>query len=79
MKNYENFTRGDIRKQADDLLGMLSAAYLRNIGDDNREEIKQRIDDINNSGIDLNKDVVKSIRDKYKYLIGSLDTHMNRW
>lgn len=53
INNFNSFiNRGDIRKKADNLLDVLSIAYLRNIDDDNREEIKQRLDDIKKSGID---------------------------
>jgi hypothetical protein len=77
----ENLNRGEIRKKADYLLGILGAAYLRNIGDDNREEIKQRLSDIEKSGIDWDKDVIKSVREKYKDLTSdeTVNLHMNRW
>ncbi len=82
IDNFNNFfNRGEIRKKADYLLDILGAAYLRNIGDDNREEIKQRLSDIQNSGIDWNKDVVKSVREKYKQLTSdeTVNHHMSRW
>ena len=62
-------------------MDILGAAYLRNIGDDNREEIKQILSDIQNSGIDWNKDVVKSVREKYKQLTSdeTVNHHMSRW
>jgi len=82
---YNNFmfnfmSRGEIRKKAEELLGQLSAAYLGNIAWDNREEIQKRLDDINNSGIDWDKDVVKSVRDNYRQLTSSevINSHMNR-
>lgn len=82
--NIDNFgkfmSRGEIRKKAEELLNKLSAAYLGNIAWDNRKEIKKRLDDINNSGIDWNKDVVISVRDNYKQLTSSevVSRHMNR-
>ena len=81
IDNFKNFmSRGEIRKKAEELLGQLSAAYLGNIAWDNREEIQKRLDDINNSGIDWDKDVVKSVRDNYKQLTSSevIDNHMDR-
>lgn len=82
IDNFNNFlNRGEIRKKADYLLDILGAAYLRNIVDDNRDEIKQRLDDIKNSGIDWNKDVVKSVREKYKQLTSdkTVNQHMTKW
>ena len=79
--NFRNFmSRGEIRKHAEELLGQLSAAYLGNIAWDNREEIQKRLDDINNSGIDWDKDVVKSVRDNYKQLTSSevINNHIDR-
>ena len=80
IDNFRNFNRGEIRKKAEKLLGKLSAAYLGNIAWDNREEIQKRLDDINNSGIDWSKDVVKSVRDSYTQLTSSevINNHMNR-
>lgn len=81
MNNFENFiNRGEIRKKAEELLGKLSAAYVGNIAWDNRDEIKRKLDDIKNSGINWDKDVVKSVRNKYKNLTSSevVDNHMNR-
>ena len=82
IDNFNDFfNRGEIRKKANYLLGILGAAYLRNIGDDNRDEIKQRLDDIENSGIDWDKDVVKSVREQYKQLTSdeTVNHHMSRW
>ena len=82
IDNFNNFfNRGEIRKKADYLLDILGAAYLRNIGDDNRVEVKQRLEDIENSGIDWNKDVVKSVREKYKQLTSdeTVNHHLSRW
>lgn len=81
MINFNSFlNRGEIRKQADELLDMLSVAYLENISWDNREEIQKRLNDINNSDIDWNKDVVKSVREKYKQLTSpeTINSHMER-
>lgn len=81
IDNFRNFmSRGEIRKKAEELLGQLSAAYLGNIAWDNREEIQKRLDNINNSGIDWDKDVVKSVRDNYRQLTSSevINNHMNR-
>ena len=81
IDNFRNFmSRGEIRKKAEELLGYLSAAYLGNIAWDNREEIQKRLDDINNSGIDWDKDVVKSVRDNYRQLTSSevINNHMDR-
>jgi hypothetical protein len=82
IDNFNNFfNRGEIRKKADYLLDILGAAYLRNIGDDNRVEVKQRLEDIENSGIDWNKDVVKSVREKYKQLTSdeTVNHHLSSW
>jgi hypothetical protein len=81
IDNFRNFmSRGEIRKKAEELLGQLSAAYLRNVAWDNREEIQKRLDDINNSGIDWDRDVVKSVRDNYRQLTSSevINNHMDR-
>ena len=82
VDNFNNFlSRGEIRKKAEELLGQLSAAYLGNVAWDNREEIQKRLNDINNSGIDWEKDVVKSVREKYKQLTNTktINDHMNKW
>jgi hypothetical protein len=81
IDNFRNFmSRGEIRKKAEELLGQLSAAYLGNIAFDNRKEIQKRLDDINNSGIDWDKDVVKSVRYNYRQLTNSevINNHMDR-
>jgi hypothetical protein len=81
IDNFRNFmSRGEIRKKAEELLGQLSAAYLENVAWDNREEIQKRLDDINNSVIDWDIDVVKSVRDNYKQLTSSevINNHMDR-
>lgn len=81
IDNFRDFlNRGGIRKRAEELLGKLSAAYLGNIAWDNRVEIQKRLDDINNSGIDWNRDVVKSVRNNYKHLtsLEVINHHMNR-
>ena len=81
IDNFRNFmSRGEIRKKAEELLGQLSSAYLGNVAWDNREEIQKRLNDINNSGIDWDKDVVKSVRDNYRQLTNSevINNHMDR-
>lgn len=80
IDNFKNFSRGEIRKKAEELLDKLAVAYLGNIAWDNRNEINKKLSDINNSGIDWNKDVVKSVRDKYKQLTNSevINNHLNR-
>ena len=81
IDNFRNFmSRGEIRKKAEELLGQLSAAYLGNVAWDNRKEIQKRLDDINNSGIDWDKDVVKSVRYNYRQLTSSevINNHMDR-
>lgn len=70
--------RGEIRKIADELLGHLHAALLGNIAYDNREKIKKCLDEIKKSGIDWEKDVVKSVRDEYKHFMDAIDMHMLR-
>jgi hypothetical protein len=72
--------KGEIRVKAELLLGKLAAAYLGNIAWDNRQEIRKKLDDINNSGIDWSKDVVKSIKDQHAILTSRevIDTHMSR-
>jgi hypothetical protein len=82
INKFSDFiNKGEIRKKADYLLDILGAAYLRNICDDNREEIKQRLSDIENSGINWDKDVVKSVRERYKQLTNSetINSHLNKW
>jgi hypothetical protein len=44
IDNFNKFkNRGEIRKKSDELLDLLSVSYLRNIVDDNRIEIKNRL------------------------------------
>jgi len=77
---FENFkSRGEIRKEADQLLGNLHAALLGNIAYDNRENIKKSVENIKNSNINWDKDVVKSVREKYNELMKALEWHMNNW
>ncbi len=83
MKHIRKFNesvknRGEIRKIADELLGHLHAALLGNIAYDNREKITKCLDEIKKSEIDWDKDVVRSVRDEYKYLMDSIDMHMLR-
>ena len=72
--------RGEIRKKAEELLGKLSAAYLGNLAWDNRSEILLRLDNINNSDIDWNKDVSKSVRELFNTLTSSetISVHIKR-
>lgn len=82
MDNFNRFiNKGEIRRRADNLLGLLSAACLLNISDDNRDEINKRLKDIEESDIDWEKDVVKSVRERYKILTSQdiIDKNMNRW
>lgn len=77
---FENFkNRGEIRKDADKLLGDLHAALLSNIAYDNRENIKKSVENIKNSYINWDKDVVNSVKEKYKELMKALEWHMNSW
>jgi len=84
MEQIDNFNKflnkGEIRKQAEDLLGKLSAAYLGNIAWDNRDKIQKVLDEINNSSIDWEKDVVNSVKERYKQLTSSntVNLHMKR-
>ena len=77
INKFEGFSRGEIRKKAYDL--HLAAAYLRNILDDNTDEIKMCLKNINDSGIDWSRDVVLSVRSQYQILMDSADEHLNRW
>jgi len=79
INKFEGFSRGEIRKKANDLLAHLAAAYLRNILDDNTDEIKMCLKNINDSGIDWSSDVVLSVRSQYQILMDSADEHLNRW
>lgn len=84
MEQIDNFNKflnkGEIRKQAEELLDKLSSAYLGNIAWDNRYKIQKVLDEINNSGIDWKKDVVNSVRERYKQLTSSdtVNLHMKR-
>lgn len=81
IDKFDSFKNGgEIRKEADRLLGELGAAYLGNIAWDNRENIKIKLDNIKNSKIDWTNDVVKSVRDKFSRLTGKdvVKLHMDR-
>jgi len=80
LMKFENFkNRGEIRKDADKLLGDLHATLLSNIAYDNRENIKKSVENIKNSYINWDKDVVNSVKEKYKELMKALEWHMNSW
>lgn len=83
MKHIRKFNesvknRGEIRKIADELLGHLHADLLSNIAYDNRENITKSLNNVKNSDINWDKDVVKSVRTKYRYLMDAIDMHMLR-
>lgn len=82
VDNFNNFlSRGEIRKKADELLDRLSVSYLNNLASDYRDDIIKSLNDVKNSNIDWGKDVVKSVRVKYKQLTNSktISDHMNKW
>jgi hypothetical protein len=81
IDKFKNFSRGDIRKEADRLLGNLQAAYLGNIAFDNKEKILKSLEDIKNSDIDWDKDVVNSVKEKYKNMTNpeTINKHLSRW
>lgn len=76
----KEINRGEIRKKAECLLENLAAAYLRNICDDNEVEVRTRLDDLKNAGIDWNTDVVKSVRERYNHLTSDeiINSHIKR-
>jgi hypothetical protein len=74
----ENETRGEIRKKADILLDKLHALATIHLVDDVTDRIKQQVDLINNSGIDWDHDVVKSVREKYHGLMGFVNNKMDK-
>jgi len=73
--------RKNIRIKADYLLEMLSVAYLKNLTEDNREEIKKRLNDIEMSNINWNTDVVNSVKIRYNALTNNktIITHLQKW
>ena len=73
--------KGQIRIKAEYLLDMLSVAYLKNLTENNIEDIKNRLNDIKNSDINWETDVVKSVRIKYNALTNddTINTHMEKW
>lgn len=81
IDKFDSFkNKGEIRKEADRLLGELGAAYLGNIAYDNRENIKIALDNLNNSKINWSSDVVKSVRDEFNRLTDKdvIKSHMDR-
>jgi len=72
--------RKEKRGKAVDLLEHLGAAYLRNIAYDNRTEVESMLHLINNSNIDWEKDVVNSLKERYKELTSPalITEHMQR-
>jgi hypothetical protein len=73
--------KGQIRIKAEYLLDMLSVAYLKNLTENNIEDIKNRLNDIKKSDINWETDVVKSVRIKYDALTNddTINTHMEKW
>ncbi len=81
LDNFKKFkSRGEIRKEADILLGHLGSALLKNVAYDNREEIKQSLKRIKESDINWESDVVRSVQDEYKRLTSEevIKSHLDR-
>jgi hypothetical protein len=64
----EYISRGEIRKTANGLLQRLASCVMKKIGENTVKDIKEILKDMEESKIDWNKDVVISVREKYKLL-----------
>jgi hypothetical protein len=79
-ENVEGLTKGEIRKIADRLLDKLGTAiHFYSVLPESQEEYKIKIDnclkEIKDSGIDFEKDVVKSVRDRKDHIFSLLVKH----
>jgi hypothetical protein len=79
-ENVEGLTKGDIRKIADRLLDKLGTfIHFYSVLPESQEEYKIKIDnclkEITDSGIDFEKDVVKSVRDRKDHIFSLLVKH----
>lgn len=62
-------TKGDLNNRARHLLDIMAVASLKNIVDGDIESMRKALKDVEESGIDWDKDVVKSVKNKYKSLM----------
>jgi hypothetical protein len=66
-------------KRARVFIDGLASAMLRNNATDRTSEIKNILNDMKNSDIDWDKDVVGRYKEIYKGCIRNIDTHLNLW
>ena len=62
-------TRGELNNRARQLLDNMAAASLKNVADDDVESMRNALKDVEESGINWNKDVVKSVKQTYDDLM----------
>jgi hypothetical protein len=62
-------TKGELNNRARHLLGVMAAASLKNVADGDIESMRNALKDVEESGIDWNKDVVKSVKQTYDDLM----------
>jgi len=79
-ENTLGLTRGEIRKMVDSILDRLGAAlHFYILLPDHKEEfelkIKKCLEEIKDSNIDFEKDVVKSVRERKDHLFMLLKRH----
>lgn len=61
--------KGNTNKKARHLLDMMAVASLKNIADGDIESMRKALKDVEDSGIDWNKDVIKSVKFEYDQLM----------
>ena len=66
-------------KRARIFIDGLGSALLRNNVSDRTSEIKNILNDMKNSDIDWDKDVVGRYRELYRQYMKSIDIHLNLW
>ena len=62
-------TKGELNNRARQLLDIMAAASLKNVADGDVESMRNALKDVEGSGIDWNKDVVKSVKQTYDDLM----------
>lgn len=62
-------TKGELNNRARQLLDIMAAASLKNVADGDVESMRNALKDVEESGIDWNKDVVKSVKQTYNDLM----------
>jgi hypothetical protein len=62
-------TKGELNNRARHLLDIMAVASLKNVADGDIESMRNALKDVEESGIDWNKDVVKSVKQTYDDLM----------